>query len=153
MPRDNLGLAIHEVALPEGFVFSTDPERVSRETVYAFLASSYWAHSRPREIIDRSLEHSLLAGIYFEEQQVAFARVVTDGATFAYLCDVFVAEECRGFGLGQALIDQLLQHPELPTLRRWILATRDAHGLYERFGFEPLLLPERWMERIPCEGT
>lgn len=149
MRKDNLGLALHEVALPEGFLFSTDPERINRETVYGFLARSYWAPQRERAVIDKSLDHSLCAGLYFGDQQLAFARVVTDGATFAYLCDVFVEESCRGNGLGQALLDQLLQHPELTTLRRWVLATRDAHTLYERFGFGPLPIPERWMERIP----
>lgn len=128
------------------FTISTNPAKLNFDTIYSFLTRSYWANTRPREVMERSIQHSLNFGIYVGEQQVGFARVVTDYATFAWLCDVFVEEAFRSEGLGKWLIETVVNYPELQGLRRWMLATRDAHGLYRQYGFTPLASPERWME-------
>ena len=130
------------------FTISTDRERLDREGIHAFLAGSYWARGIPRETVDRSIENSLCFGVYEGERQVGFARVITDFATFAYLGDVFVLESHRGRGLSKWLVEIILGLPELQGLRRWSLATRDAHGLYERFGFRRPSHPERLMEIV-----
>jgi GNAT superfamily N-acetyltransferase len=131
------------------YEISTDPSRFDIETIQCFLAGSYWAAGVPLEVVQLSIEHSLSFGIYLgsRKSQVGFARVITDYATFAYLADVFVLEEHRGRGLAAWLMEVIVSHPDLQGLRRWMLATRDAHGLYERFGFEVVKQPERWMER------
>jgi GNAT superfamily N-acetyltransferase len=130
------------------YLASADSARVSLDTVHGFLSTSYWAAGIPRETVRRSLEHSLVFGIYHDRDgQAAFARVVSDRATFAYLCDVFVVEAHRGRGLGEWLVDFLQRHPELQGLRRWSLATRDAHGLYRKLGWTELANPARFMER------
>lgn len=139
------------------FVISTDRERLSLDAIHNFLTNCYWAKGIPREIVARSIEHSLCFGIYDESPsaqdrtcngntQVGFARVVSDFATFAYLADVFVTEPYRGRGLGKWLMECIVQHPALQNLRRWILVTRDAHELYSQFGFSSLAAPERHME-------
>ena len=116
---------------------STDRGRLDVDLIHRFLAEdSYWARGVARETVERSLEHSLCFGVFAGGRQVAFARAVTDRATFAWLADVFVVEEHRGRGVGEMLVRAVLSHPELQTLRRWLLATLDAHGLYRRFGFE-----------------
>ena len=131
------------------FELSTDPARLDRALVHRFLCDqSYWASSVPREIVDRAIEHSLCFGVYRDGTQAAFARVVSDRATFAYLADVFVLPEWRADGLGQWMIGVILRHPELQGLRRFLLATKDAHGLYARFGFAPLANPARFLERF-----
>jgi GNAT superfamily N-acetyltransferase len=131
------------------FELSTDPARFDRALIHRFLCEqSYWASGVPREIVDRAIEHSLCFGVYRGGAQVAFARVVTDRATFAYLADVFVLPEWRDDGLGQWMIGVILRHPELQGLRRFLLATKDAHGLYARFGFAPLANPARFLERF-----
>lgn len=127
------------------FVISDDNARLDLETICNFLARSYWANNRPREVIEKSLEHSLNFGVYDGPRQVGFARVVTDRATFAYLCDVFIDEEYRSQALGKWLMECVLAHPDVQTLRRFLLATRDAHGLYAQYGFTPLPNPDRWM--------
>jgi GNAT superfamily N-acetyltransferase len=128
-------------------VVSDEPARLDRERVRRFLAQeSYWAAGIPAATVDRALDHSLCFGIYAGREQVGFARVVTDRATFAYLCDVFVDADARGAGLGQWLVSCVLQHPELQGLRRVCLMTRDAQGLYERFGFRPMPDPSRYLE-------
>jgi len=115
--------------------------------VHGFLTKCYWAHGIPREVVARSIEHALCFGIYDGEgAQVGFARVISDFATIAYLGDVFVLEKHRGRGLGKWLMECIVQHPALQNLRRWILTTRDAHGLYSQFGFTPVTAPERYME-------
>lgn len=126
---------------------STDPDRLDLAFVHDFLSrSSYWARGRTLAAVQRSMEHSLCFGLYAGRQQVGFARVVTDYATFAWLCDVFVAEAQRGQGLGKWLVESVVTHPDLRGL--FVLATRDAHDLYRRYGgFEPLQSPERWMAR------
>jgi len=124
---------------------STDPERLDIGLVYDFLQTSYWAHGRRRSVVERSIRHSLCFGAYSEGRQVAFARVVSDRAVFAYLMDVFVVPEFRGRGISKALVRAILDHPDLQNLRVFLLATRDAHGLYAQFGFKPLAQPDRWM--------
>ena len=136
----------------DGFTISTDPARLDVDAICSFLARSYWANERPRETTQRAIEHSHCFGVYDGEQQVGFARVVTDCATFAWLADVFIAEEYRGRGLGKWLVEVVLSHPELQSVPRWFLATRDAHELYRRFGFTALQAPERRMElNVPRE--
>jgi GNAT superfamily N-acetyltransferase len=125
---------------------STDPDRLDIDLNHDFLASSYWAHGIPREVVVRSIEGALCFAAYDEGRQVAFARVISDRATFGYLSDVFVAESHRGRGLGRRLMEAVMTHPDLRTLRRWHLVTRDAHGLYRPFGFLPLARPEWHME-------
>jgi len=130
------------------FLISTDPLRLDLDVIYGFLTNCYWAKGIPREVVARSIEHSLCFGVYDGSgAQVGFARVVSDFATIAYLGDVFVLESQRGRGLSKWLMECITEHPALQDLRRWILLTRDAHGLYERFGFTPVKAPERYMER------
>jgi GNAT superfamily N-acetyltransferase len=131
----------------DGFVVSTDPERLDLDLVHRELAASYWAAGVARETVERSIAGSLVFGVYDDLRQVGFARVVTDRATFAWLCDVFVIEPFRGRGLGLWLMACVVGHPELQGLRRWLLATRDAHELYRKVGFEPLPEPGRFMIR------
>lgn len=129
------------------YVFSTDPDRLDVDLIHRFLSrDSYWAEGIPREVVERSLMGSLNIGAFLGEAQVAFARVVTDYATFAYLADVFVVPAHRRRGLSKVLVEMALGHPQLQGLRRWMLATFDAHGLYAQFGFRVLDGPERWME-------
>lgn len=128
------------------YVVSTDPARLDVDAVHAFLTRSYWAAGIPVETVARALAGSLCFGLYHQEKQVGLARVITDGATFAYLCDVYVLEEHRGRGLGRWLMDMVMAHPSLQGLRRWSLVTRDAHGLYAGLGFQSLKAPERHME-------
>ena len=143
------------------FVISTDPARLDLDAIHGFLTNCYWAKGIPREVVSRSTEHSLCFGIYHEEQgefpllakaarsgapQVGFARVISDFATIAYLGDVFVLESHRGLGLSKWMMECIMQHPSLQGLRRWILLTRDAHGLYAKSGFTPLKAPGRYME-------
>lgn len=127
------------------YEISTDPARLDLGVIHGFLAGSYWAKGVPLGVVERSVEHSLCYGVYHESGQVGFARVITDYATFAYLADVFVVEAHRGRGLSKWLVATILAHPELQGLRVWMLATRDAHGLYARFGFAPLDSPDRVM--------
>ena len=128
------------------FIVSTDPACLDLDVIYGFLSKCYWAEGIPREVVARSIEHSLCFGVYDGKAQVGFARVVSDFATIAYLGDVFVLEPYRGSGLSKWLMECVMQHPALQGLRRWILLTRDAHELYARFGFTALRTPERYME-------
>jgi len=129
------------------YTISTDPARLEINVIHSFLTESYWAAGVPVEVVKESIEHSLPFGVYRGDRQIGFARVITDYATFAYLADVFVLDEFRGEGLGKWLIEVVVSHPGLSGLRRWMLATRDAHGLYGKSGFTELKQPERWMER------
>jgi GNAT superfamily N-acetyltransferase len=121
----------------DGYTVSTDPARLDLDAIHAFLSTeSHWALGIPKDVVAKSIAHSLPAGVYAPDgAQVGFARVVTDYATFAYLCDVYVLDGHRGRGLGAWLTEVVLTLPELQHLRRWTLATKTAHGLYERFGF------------------
>jgi GNAT superfamily N-acetyltransferase len=131
----------------EHWIVSTDPARLDKPAVHAFLASCYWCQGIPRETVERALANSLCFGLFDGAAQVGLARVVTDYATFAYLCDVYVLESHRGRGLGKWLIECVMAHPQLQGLRRFNLVTKDAHQLYVPFGFTPLAAPERHMEK------
>jgi GNAT superfamily N-acetyltransferase len=126
--------------------FATARERLDLDVIHAFLVESCWSPGIPRETVERGVRGSLAFGLYDGDAQVGFARVVTDGATFAYLADVFVLPAHRGAGLGRWLVESVLAHPALARQRRFLLATRDAHSLYARFGFVPLARPDRMME-------
>ena len=130
---------------------STDPARLDRAVIHEFLRGSYWAPGIPREIVDRSIDNALCFGVYEGETQVGFARVITDRATFAYIADVFVLESHRGRGLAVWLMEAIRGHPDLQGLRRWILMTRDAHGLYEKLGFRTMENTGRCMEILDRE--
>jgi N-acetylglutamate synthase-like GNAT family acetyltransferase len=132
----------------ENLMVSTNPDLLDLDAICDFLSRAYWAQGRPRDRIELSLRHSLVFGIYGDSRQIGLARVVTDYATFAWLCDVFIHEDYRGRGIGKWLMACILSHPELQGLRRFLLATRDAHGLYSQFGFTSMKNPERWMERF-----
>ena len=128
------------------YSITTDPERLDIDAIHAFLSRSFWAEGIPRDLVAKAIAHSLCFGLFDGAAQVAFARVVTDRATFAYLCDVYVLESHRGRGLGKWLIETVMDHPDLQGLRRFQLVTRDAHGLYARHGFAAPRHPERQME-------
>lgn len=130
----------------DGFLFSTDKNRLDLPYIHAFLSTSYWAERIPIKIIQVSIQHSLTIGVYEDGKQVGFARVVTDYATFGYLADVFIDEKYRGRKLSKKLMTFIFSMPEFKLFRRFILATRDAHGLYAQFGFKPLKSPEKFME-------
>ncbi len=130
------------------YSISDEPERLQLEVIVEYLARAYWSNQRSRAVIERSLKHSLCFGVYENETQIGFARVVTDHATFAYLADVFILESHQGHGLGKWLVQTILEHPDLQGLRRWILATRDAHGLYAQYGFTTLENPDRYMTKF-----
>lgn len=139
--------------MTDAYTISTDPTRLDRALVHRWLAEkSYWAEGIPRDVVEKAIAGSLNFGIYHEaEGQVGFARVITDRATFAYLADVFVLEAHRGQGLSKRLMATILAHPELQGLRRWLLATRDAQGLYEQFGFTLPKVANRLMERTDAD--
>jgi GNAT superfamily N-acetyltransferase len=119
-------------------IISTDPSRVQLAVVYPWLRASYWSPNVRRDVVERAFRHSLVAGAYEGEAQIGVARVVSDRATFAWLCDVFVAEPVRGRGIARTLVQALIDHPELATVRRWTLGTRDAHEVYRPLGFGPV---------------
>lgn len=127
------------------YEISVDRSRLDVDVIHRFLSASYWAKSIPRELVERSIRHSLCFGVFRNGAQIGFARVISDFATFAYLADVFVLPDHRGRGVSKQLMETILEHPELQGLRRFLLATLDAHGLYKQFGFEPLDHPERYM--------
>jgi GNAT superfamily N-acetyltransferase len=132
----------------DGFEVDTDPARIDLDRLHGWLSTdAYWALGRSRDTVARSIEHSVNFGLYHPAQgMTAFARAITDRATFAYLCDVYVDRPARGAGLGTWFVGAVCDHLRSFGCRRLLLATNDAHGLYERFGFEPLATPERWME-------
>jgi GNAT superfamily N-acetyltransferase len=137
---------MHDEWTRDNLLVSTDPAKLNVAAVHAFLSRAYWCVGIPRDTVERALRHSLCFGLYDGHQQVGLARVITDHATFAYLCDVYVLESHRGRGLGQWLIECVMAHPSVPGLRRFNLATRDAHSLYARHGFQPLHHPENHLE-------
>lgn len=128
------------------FIISDDNTKLDIDSICDFLSRAYWADTRPRDVIEKSIQHSMNFGLYDGEKQIGFMRVVTDRAVFAYLCDVFVHENYRRHALGKWLMECVLSHPDLQGLKRWCLLTKDAHGLYSQFGFTELNDPSRWME-------
>ncbi len=137
-----------------GFVITTDPAKIDVDATHEFLSQKgYWAEGVPREIVARSIENSLCFAIFDTSnpdgnKQIGFARAISDFATYAYLADVYVLEPYRGRGLSKWLMEVIMAHPKLQGLRRWNLVTRDAHGLYEQFGFTRTANPERYMELL-----
>lgn len=130
-----------------GFTILTDQNLLNFEVIYKYLnEESYWSQGIPVEKLHKAIAHSLCFGVYKENSQAGFARVITDEATFAYICDLFILPGYRGLGLSKWLVQSIINHPDLQGLRRWSLATADAHGLYNQFGFTPIIRPERWME-------
>jgi GNAT superfamily N-acetyltransferase len=127
------------------YCITTDKSRIDIPYLHAFLSNSYWAQGIPEDTVRRSVAGSLCFSVFYKDQQVGFARVITDGASFAYLCDVFIHASYRGRGLGKWLMEVITAYPSLQGLRRFMLATRDAHGLYAQFGFVPLTSTDRWM--------
>ncbi len=130
---------------PPHYEISTDRSRLDVALIHDFLRSTYWAQGIPRAVVERSIQHSLCFGAFLGGRQVGFARVISDFASFAYVADVFVVPEHRGRGISKLLMRAIIEHPDLQGLRRILLATRDAHGLYAQFGFEPLTHPEHFM--------
>jgi GNAT superfamily N-acetyltransferase len=130
------------------FRLSTDPAEMDVTAIHATLTEMYWSRGIPLDTVRQAIAGSLPFGIFDGDRQVAFARVVTDAATFAYVADVFVLPEYRGRGLAALMMSAMTAHPQLQGFRRWLLATRDAHGLYAKFGFTPLSSPDRLMERV-----
>ena len=129
------------------YEISTDPTRINRDLTHRFLSEeAYWSPGVARATVEKAIDNSIVFGIYREQEQVGFARVVSDYATFAWLCDVFVLPEHRGTGIGKWLMECVIAHPELQGLRRFMLATRDAHGLYAQYGFTPVAV-DRFMEK------
>lgn len=132
----------------DGYELSDSRSLIDREFVHFELKKSYWAEDIPRNVVDLAIDNSICFGIYRDGKQIAFARVISDRATFAYLCDVIVTTQYRGNGLGKWMISSIKKYDDLQGLRRWMLATRDAHKLYEQFGFEPISHPERLMQIV-----
>jgi GNAT superfamily N-acetyltransferase len=130
------------------FSISTDPKRQDVSAIHAYLSQSYWAEGIPADLVAKSVENSLCFGLFDGTRQIGLARVITDKTTFAYLCDVYVLEKYRSRGLGKWLIEAVRAHPQLQNLRRFVLITRDAHGLYGQFGFTSLNSPDRYMELV-----
>ena len=125
---------------------STDKSLLQLDTIHSVLKESYWAKNIPLEILKRSIENSICFGVYIEKEQIGFCRVITDKATFAYLADVFIVEEHKGKGYSKQLMKEVMAHHELQGLRKFLLGTADAHGLYKKYGFKELAMPERMME-------
>ncbi|MBL0032575.1 MAG: GNAT family N-acetyltransferase [Bacteroidetes bacterium] len=125
---------------------STDKSLLQLDTIHSVLKESYWAKNIPLEILKRSIENSICFGVYIEKEQIGFCRVITDKATFAYLADVFIVEEHKSKGYSKQLMNEVMAHPELQGLRKFLLGTLDAHGLYKKYGFKELAMPERMME-------
>jgi GNAT superfamily N-acetyltransferase len=142
----------HEQTI-DGLLFSTDRARLDIDAIHAFLSTeSYWVPGIHRELVERSIANSLCFGAYEGTRLLGFSRVVTDGAGFAYLCDVFVVTDARGRGIGKHLMEFVLAHPDLQRIRRFMLATRDAHELYAQYGFKTLAHPEHFMDRYDANA-
>ena len=128
------------------FIISVNQEMLQPEEIFDYLSRSYWAAGRTIEVVKRSLQNSLCFGLFHKNRQIGLIRVITDYATFAYLCDVYILEEYQNEGLGKWLLSVVMSYPELQGLRRWALVTRDAHGFYSQYGFTKLESPHMWME-------
>jgi GNAT superfamily N-acetyltransferase len=136
-----------DIFIKKGFLISTDRNLLDFDVIYKYISDdSYWAKGIPKERMRKAIENSMCFGVYEGNKQAGLARVITDGTTFAYICDVFILAEYKGLGLSKWLMQSIVEHPDLQGLRRWSLATADAHGLYNQFGFTPLSRPENWME-------
>jgi GNAT superfamily N-acetyltransferase len=133
------------------YTISTDKSRLDLDLIHGFLTRCYWAEGIPRDLVERSIDNALCFGVFRGNEQVGFARVISDQATYAYIGDVFIVESHRGRGLAKLLIKAIMEHRHLQGLRRWSLVTRDAHPLYEHFGFTRLSNPQRYMERCDPE--
>jgi len=131
----------------DDYILSTDKAKIDVNAVHQFLTHSYWAEGIPMDLVKRSIENSLCFGMYYQQKQIGFARVISDFATFAYLADVFIIPEERGKGLSKWLMQTIIDHPYLQGLRIFTLATKDAHELYAQFGFTLFDKPERWMQK------
>lgn len=134
--------------LKHKFYISTDKSKLDIKMIHNFLYTSYWAANIPLAIVEKAVKNSLCFGLYEDSQQVGFARVITDYATSALLKDVFILEPYRGQGLGKWFVQYILEYPELQEVQRWLLGTKDAHGLYRKYGFKNLAEPERIMLRL-----
>lgn len=151
---------LHYEINENNFLVSTDKSKINIDVVHKYLCNeSYWAKNISKQIVETSIQHSICFGVYkineqekSNEQQIGFARVITDCATFGYIADVFILEEYRGMGLSKFLMQTILAHPQLQNFRRWMLATLDAHGLYAQFGFNPIDNPERYMRLTVVEN-
>jgi len=136
-----------EVFLKRGFSISTDQNLLDFEAIYNFLdKESYWSVGVPVDTLKRAITNSICFGVYKDDTLAGFARIISDKATFAYVCDLFILPAYRGLGLSKWLVQTIISYPELQGLRRWSLGTADAHGLYSQFGFTPITQPERWMQ-------
>jgi len=130
----------------EGYTITTDKSKIDTNYVHRFLSTTYWAEGIPLQVVEQSINGSLCFVVLYGEKQIGFARVITDEATFAYLADVFIGEDFRHKGLAKWLVQTILNYPSLQGLRRFMLATKDAHALYAQAGFTSLPIPERWMQ-------
>jgi GNAT superfamily N-acetyltransferase len=142
---------MHDVDQFNRYEISTDRSRLNVAVIHSFLTQSYWAADIPRSVVERAIANSLCFGVYLGSEQVGFARVITDKATYGYLADVFVLEPHRGKGLAKQLMKVIMAHPDLHGLRRFMLATKDAHGLYNQYGFTELANPSRIMEKFDAD--
>jgi GNAT superfamily N-acetyltransferase len=131
----------------EDYLLSTDKRKLQLDVIHQFLSNSYWAKNIPLALVKKTVAGSLCFGLYYKQKQIGFARIITDSATFAYLADVFIVEEHRGKKLSSWMMEYIMSYDELKGLRRWMLATRDAHGLYKKFGFNALDEPDRIMQK------
>ena len=144
---DQQPMAVNRHGVVVGYTISTDKSRLNTEMIHRFLSEdAYWCRKIPRQVVERAIENSMCFGAFDGDSQVGFARVITDRATFAYIADVFVLPSHRGRGVSKQIMQAIREHPDLQRLRRWQLSTKDAHGLYEQFGFRKVTKPERLME-------
>lgn len=120
------------------YIFSTDKEKLDLDTIFNFISNSYWGNGTTKNIIKKTIDNSFCFGVYHENKQIGFARIVTDFAVFGYIADVFILEEYQGKGIGKRLVEFIISHPDIKRIRRLLLATKDAHGLYKKYGFEPI---------------
>lgn len=137
-----------DITLYKGkFCISTDKTKLDVDSIHEFLSTkAYWALNIPKDKVQKTIQNSLCFGVYIDEKQIGFAKIISDFSTIAYLGDVFILEEYRGKGLSKWLIETIMAHPDLQGLRRWILLTGDAHGLYRQFGWTDIAEPSKWME-------
>ena len=132
----------------DGYLISTDKSKLDYEVVHNFITNSYWAKGISFQAVKKGIENSLCFGVFEKESQIGFARVITDFSRLAHLADVFILKEYRGLGLGKWLMENIMNHPELHSIKKWTLLTEDAHELYGQFGFQNLKNPEIYMELI-----